>query len=79
MPSELLASAAAYYGTEGVEPQRQVVTQPVAASFRASEAGTIERRYTLRGDTLVLTADALYEGATVTHTLVWRRAVDDGR
>ena len=79
MPSELQASAAAYYGTYAVDPERHVVTHHVAASLRASEAGTIERRYTLRGDTLVLTADALYEGATVTHTLVWRRAVDDGR
>jgi hypothetical protein len=79
VPPELQPSAAAYYGTYAVDPTRHVVNHHVAASLRASEAGTIERRYMLRGDTLVLTADALFEGVPVTHTLVWRRAADDGR
>lgn len=70
VPPELQGSAAAYYGTYAVDPARHVVTHHVAASLRASEAGTIERRYTLRNDTLILTADAVYEGAPVTHTLV---------
>jgi hypothetical protein len=79
VPPELQPSAAAYYGTYAVDPARHVVSHHVAASLRASEAGTLERRYVLRGDTLVLTADALYEGAPVTHTLVWRRASGDGK
>ena len=76
---EVQASAAAYYGTYTVDAARRVVTHRVAASLRASEAGAIERRYTLRGDTLVLAADALYEGARVTHTLVWWRMDGGGR
>jgi hypothetical protein len=74
VPPELQGSAAAYYGTYAVDPARHVVTHHVTASLRASEAGTIERHYRLRDDTLILTADAVYEGALVTHTLVWRRA-----
>jgi hypothetical protein len=76
---EVQASAAAYYGTYTVDSARHVVTHHVAASLRASEAGAIERRYALRGDTLVLAADALYEGARVAHTLVWRRVGGRGR
>jgi hypothetical protein len=76
---EVQVSAAAYYGTYAVDRTRRIVTHQVAASLRASEAGAIERRYALRGDTLVLTADALYEGAPVTHTLVWRRPTGRGR
>ena len=72
--AEVQASVAAYYGTYTVDPARQVVTHHVGASLRASEAGSIERRYALNGDTLVLIANALYEGAAVTHTLVWHRA-----
>lgn len=74
VPAEVQANAAAYYGTYAVDPARHIVTHRVAASLRASEAGAIERRYTVRGDTLVLMADAVYEGAPVTHTLVWHRA-----
>ena len=76
---EVQASAAAYYGTYAVDPARHIVTHQVAASLRASEAGSIERRYALRGDTLMLTAEALYEGARVTHTLIWRRATGGER
>jgi hypothetical protein len=71
---EVQASAAAYYGTYVVDTARRVVTHHVAASLRASEAGSIARSYVLRGATLLLTAHAMYEGAAVTHTLVWRRA-----
>ena len=76
VPEELQGSAAyaAYYGDYAVDVDRRVVTHRVRASLRASEAGTIERRYRLSGDTLALTADALYQGAQVAHTLVWRRA-----
>lgn len=74
VPAEVQASVAAYYGTYTIDPARGVVTHHVATSLRASEAGSIERRYTLSGDTLVLIANALYEGAAVTHTLVWHRA-----
>jgi hypothetical protein len=79
VPADVEASVAAYYGTYTVDPARQVVTHHVAASLRASEAGSIERRYTLNGATLVLIANALYEGARVTHTLVWHRAAGHGR
>jgi hypothetical protein len=79
VPADVQASVAAYYGTYTVDPARHVVTHHVAASLRASEAGSIERRYTLNGDTLVLIANALYEGAKVTHTLVWHRAAGHGR
>lgn len=79
VPAEVQASVAAYYGTYTVDPARHVVTHHVAASLRASEAGSIERRYTLNGDTLVLIANALYEGAAVTHTLVWHRAAGRGQ
>lgn len=74
VPADVQASVAAYYGTYTVDSARQVVTHHVTASLRASEAGSIERRYTLNGDTLVLIAKALYEGSAVTHTLVWHRA-----
>jgi Lipocalin-like domain len=79
VPAEVQASVAAYYGTYTVDPVRRVVIHHVAASLRASEAGSIERRYTLNGDTLVLIANALYEGASVTHTLVWHRAAGRGQ
>ena len=79
VPAEVQASAAAYYGTYEVDSARQVVTHHVAASLRVSEAGTIERRFTVSGNTLVLTANALYEGERVTHTLVWRRAAGGER
>jgi hypothetical protein len=79
VPGEVQASAAAYYGTYEVDPARHVVTHHVAASLRASEAGTLERRYTLSGDTLRLIAEAVYEGAPVTHTLVWRRVAGGAR
>jgi len=51
-----------------------VVIYRVAASLRQNESGIIERRYELRGDTLVFAADGLFQGAQVTHTLHWRRA-----
>jgi hypothetical protein len=72
--SEVQANVASYYGSYVVDSTRHVVTHHVIASIRASEGGAIERSYALRNDTLVLTAAALYEGAPVTHTLVWSRA-----
>ena len=72
---ELLANAASYYGTYSVDTSRRVVTHQVVASLRVNESGTLERRYEVRGDTLLLTADAIFEGEPVTHTLHWRRAV----
>jgi hypothetical protein len=73
---EVQANAAGYYGTYRVDPARHLVVHRVVASIRASEAGTLERGYVINADTLVLTADALYEGSAVRHTLVWQRAPD---
>jgi len=74
VPAEAQANVAAYYGTYTVDSARHVVTHRVTASIRTSEAGAIERRYMRNGDTLVLVANALFQGANVTHTLVWHRA-----
>jgi hypothetical protein len=69
VPVEVQASVAAYYGTYSVDPVRHVVTHHVATSLRASEAGSIERHYTLSGDTLVLTAKCPVRGCgRDTHT-----------
>jgi hypothetical protein len=73
VPADVQANVAAYYGTYAVDSLRHTVTHHVVASIRASEAGAIERTYRLKGDTLVLTAAAIYEGASVIHTLVWHR------
>lgn len=79
VPPDIQARVAGYYGTYTVDTARRVVTHHVAASLRATEAGSIERRYELRGDTLILTAKAMFEGAPVTHTLAWRRVADSAR
>ncbi|HEY4128994.1 MAG TPA: lipocalin-like domain-containing protein [Gemmatimonadaceae bacterium] len=79
VPADVQASVAAYYGTYTVDSARHVVTHHVATSVRPSEAGTIERRYTVAADTLVLIANALYEGESVTHTLVWHRVTGRGQ
>ena len=73
-PPEFLPHVASYFGTYAVDTGRKVVTHQVIASIRQNESGVLERRYELRGDTLVLAADAVFEGAAVTHTLQWRRA-----
>jgi hypothetical protein len=76
VPPELQGSAAAYYGRYVVDTLRRAVRHRVAASLRASESGSIERRYELRDSLLVLTAAATYEGAPVVHTLSWRRVAE---
>jgi hypothetical protein len=72
--ADVLPNVASYYGTYSIDTGRRVVIHHVVVSLRQNESGTLERRYELRGDTLVLAADALFEGAQVTHTLHWRRA-----
>jgi hypothetical protein len=71
---DVLSNVASYYGTYSIDTSRRVVIHRVAASLRQNESGIIERRYELRGDTLVLAADGVFQGAQVTHTLHWRRA-----
>jgi hypothetical protein len=77
--ADVQPNVAAYYGTYTVDSTRHVVIHHVATSVRASEAGAIERSYTLSGDTLWLIANAIYEGQAVTHTLVWHRAAGGGQ
>ena len=77
--AEVLPNVASYYGTYSVDTGRRVVIHHVVASLRRNESGTLERRYELRGDTLVLAADALFQGAQVTHNLYWRRAAAPNR
>ena len=77
-PTDVQSNVASYYGTYVVDANRHVVTHRVEASIRTSEAGAIERTYQQRGDSLVLTAAAVYEGSPVVHTLVWRRAPGRG-
>jgi hypothetical protein len=72
--ADVLPNVASYYGTYSIDTGRRVVTHYVAASLRQNESGILERRYELRGDTLVIAADALFQGAQVTHSLHWRRA-----
>ena len=72
--SDLLNSAASYYGTYSIDTSRRVVTHQVIASLRVNESGVLDRRYEMRGDTLILAADAIFEGEAVTHTLYWLRA-----
>jgi hypothetical protein len=74
VPSELLPNVSSYYGTYSVDTSRHVVVHRVVASIRVSESGILERRFEMRGDTLVIAADAVLEGAAVTHTLRWVRA-----
>ena len=77
-PTDVQSNVASYYGTYVVDANRHVVTHQVEASIRTSEGGAIERTYQQRGDSLVLTAAAVYEGSPVVHTLVWRRAPGRG-
>ena len=70
---EFAPNVASYFGTFSIDTMRRVVRHRVAASIRAAEAGTLERLYELRGDTLVLRAAATMDSLPVTHTLVWLR------
>ena len=72
---DFAANAASYFGAFSVDTARRVVKHRVAASFRAAESGTLERAYELRGDSLILRAEATMDDQRVTHTLVWRRGV----
>ena len=74
VPADMLASAASYYGTYSIDTVRKVITHKVVASLRATEAGTLERAYVVQGDTLMLSQNATYDGAPVTHRLLLRRA-----
>lgn len=73
VPPDLLPHVASYYGTYSVDTSRRIVMHRVTASLRVNESGILERSYEMRGDTLILTADAIFQGAAVTHTLRWRR------
>jgi len=73
-PEELQREVAGYYGAYAVDTKKKIVTHHVAVSLRASEAGEIERAFTLEGDTLILTAHAMRANSSVTYVLAWQRA-----